>query len=486
MNRTARRLIPAFLLAAVLVPAGGAAAAPGPGISHADAVDTLRAAQQAFAEPLAAGGGPTRDVTPALRDLAVALPALRGDERRLGRSLLQRPTDKGGREYFGKEAPASPTCNTNFCVHWTNESKNAPASAAFLNQVLAAVNSSYTVENGTLGWRIAKSDGKRGERGGDGGQGQVDVYVTNLGRQLYGYAAPDPGQSGGRRHAYLVLDNNYEGFPSPPLQSLQVTAAHEYNHILQFAYDVFQDGWLFESTATWSEEYVFPDINDYLNYLPAFATGADTPMTGNKIKIYAEAVWNHWLSARYGPAVVRDTWQASLKGVKPPHLATAAYTKAIKGHGGPSFSSDFGDFAADTAEWRSSPVFPDSQFYPDVRRDGTAGAKTKKAVLDNTSYILAGVNDRGTGPITLTVRGPKKVSSSISLVGRTGPEDAGAVTVATAHLQKGGRGKVTLANPSAFDRITAVVVNTDGFSKRFGKRKRIYPSDNSKFKYSVK
>lgn len=481
----ARCLIPALLLVAALAAPGAAAAQP-PAFSPAEARDALRAAQQAFAEPLAAGETPTREATPALRDLALALPALRGEDRRLGRSLLQRPADKGGREYFGKEAPGSPVCNENFCVHWTSNPANAPASEAFLGQVVDALNTSYAVENGTLGWRRAKADGKRGERKGRGGQGQLDVYITNLGKRLYGYAAPDPGQSGARRHAYLVLDNNYTGFPSAPLPSLQVTAAHEYNHILQFAHDVFQDVWLFESTATWVEEYVYPDINDYLNYLPSFAKAPDKPMTGNKIKIYAEAVWNHWLSARYGPGVVRDTWTATMKGVKPPHLATAAYTKAIKQNGGASFSQDFGDFAAASAEWRSSPAFPDSQAYPDVRRRGTAGAKGKKVVLDNTSYRLADVKNRGADPVTLKVKAPRKVTSSISLVGRSGPADAGTVTVATKHLQKGSKGSVTLSNPAAFDRITAVIVNADGFSKRFGKRSRIYPSDNSRYTYSVR
>jgi hypothetical protein len=480
----ARRLIPALLLAALLLP--GSTSAAQPGVSHAQAVDALRAAQQAFTEPLAAGGAPNRDATAALRDLAVALPVLRGQDRRLGRQLLERPTDRGGREYFGKEAPSSPKCNPHFCVHWTNNAGNAPSATISPQRVLGAVNTSYSVENGTLHWKKAKSDHKRGARHGKGGDGQVDVYITNLGRNLYGYAAPDPGQSGSRRHAYLVLDNTYTGFPSPPLDSLDVTAAHEYNHILQFNYDVYEDVWLFEATATWAEDHVFPDVNDYTNYVPSFADSVGKPMTGDKIKIYGEAVWNHWLTARYGPAVVRDTWRASSKGVKPPHLATAAYTKSIKKHGGRSFSADFGDFAADTAEWHSSPLFPDVQEYPDISRTGSAGAAAKTVVLDNTSYRLANVTDRGTDPITLKVKGPKGVYSSISLVGRTGPEDSGVPTIVTDHLRKGGTGTVTLPNPSAFNRITAVIVNADGFSKRFNRKGRIYPSDNSKFTYSVR
>ncbi len=39
----------------------------------------------------------------------------------------------------------------------------------------------------------------------------------------------------------------------PPIESMQVTAAHEYNHILQFNYDLFEQVWMYESTATWVE-----------------------------------------------------------------------------------------------------------------------------------------------------------------------------------------------------------------------------------------
>jgi hypothetical protein len=347
---------------------------------------------------------------------------------------------------------------------------------------------SFGVENGELGWKDPKSDGGRGERNGRGGDGQLDVYVTNLGKRLYGYASTDPGQRGGKRYAYLVLDNDYLGFPSPPLESLKVTVAHEYNHILQFNYDSFEDGWMFESTATWAEQQVYPEINDYLNYLPDFAKGSATPMTDARdIKIYAEAVWNHWLGARCGLGAVRDSWAASERGVKPPHLATAAYARAIKAHGGQGFSPEFGEFAAATAEWRSSPAFPDSALYPDVRRKGTLGRKAEKVVLDNTSYRLVKVDPRGTKPVVLKVRAPRKVASTIALVGRVGPVEGGAVGSVVKQLPKGGRGTVTLDNPGGYDRVTAVIANADGSSRRHDRKfNRIYAADGSKYKYALK
>ena len=480
-----RLVLVSSLLAALFLPVLSASAeAATPVVGEGAAERALDAALNAFREPLAAGAGAgERGVTAALRDLAVAMPALSGQDRELARDLLARPTDKSDRDYFGKEAPASPSCNARFCVHWTNYRRNRPASSAFLSQISTAVDRSYLVENGALGWRPAKSDGRLGARHGVGGDGQVDVYVTNLGRNLYGYASPDPRQRGYRRHAYLVLDNNYTGFPTPPSQSMRVTVAHEYNHILQFNYDTFEDLWLFEATATWAEEQVYPEINDYLNYLPAMAQQPQKPMTGSSIKIYAEAVWNHWLTARFGSDVVRRTWEVS---PDQQHFAVASYGAAIKDRGGSAFGKELGAFFAATAEWQALPAFPDHAVYPDVRRSGRIGEHPRRTKLDNTSYRLYRVKDAGGSSVTLKVKAKRRTQSSISLVGREGGR-SGPVTVETAYLRKGGRGTVTLADPGTYSRVTAVVANVDGRSHRNNRRgKPIYKSDGSRFKVALR
>ena len=110
----------------------------------------------------------------------------------------------------------------------------------------------HGVENGKLGWREPHSDGRQGGR-----NGKTDVYLSQIGGELFGYAAPDRGQATEehriprRLHGYLVLDNDYSAFEFPgtkPLEDLEVTFAHEYNHILQFGYDAYQDPWFAEST----------------------------------------------------------------------------------------------------------------------------------------------------------------------------------------------------------------------------------------------
>ncbi len=66
-----------------------------------------------------------------------------------------------------------------------------------------------------------------------------------------------------------MLDNDYaRQFPTDtPLENLRVTAAHEYFHAVQFAYDAFEDAWFMEATATWAEDELYTDINDNLQYL---------------------------------------------------------------------------------------------------------------------------------------------------------------------------------------------------------------------------
>jgi hypothetical protein len=478
LHRTLRLSILLALSLALLAPTV-ASAAPG---GHADALRALRAAERALSPPapLAAGVSVgSRDATLALHELALKMDALRPAEQRRANRLLQRPTNKDDRNPFGREAKGSPVCSAHFCVHWSARKADAPASEAFLKAVSAATEKAYRVENGELHWRRPKPDALRGQRNGVGADGQTDVYILDLNPNLYGYAVTDPGQKGPRQTAYLVLDNNYLGFPTSPVKSMQVTVAHEYNHILQFNYDNLQDLWMFEATATWAEDKVYANINDYLNYLPALSHRPQDPLTGRSIRVYAEAVWNHWLDSRYGPAVVRDAWADSTKA-KPAHFAISADDASIKQHGGKSFSREFAGFAEETAEWQSSDAFPDAKAYPDVKRTDRLGARSTKTVLDNTSFRLYDVKAKGKS-VTLSVKAPRGVHSAIALVGREGGTDNGKVTVASRYLGGGGRSNVTLARPGRFNRVTAVVVNADG--RAHGKPHR-YKSDGSS--YSLK
>ncbi len=480
-----RFLIALTVLVAVLIPTPAADASPRQEAERALADAQFLLEGDASASTTGAPETPaSREASAVLRRLAVLLPRLDAADRKAARRILARPTSPADPDYFGNEAAASPLCDAHFCVHWGSGDDAPPRAGGgdgvpdFVEDTLAAAASSYAVENDTLDWNNPISDGSKG------GGPEVDIHLTDLGRGLFGYAAPDPGQSGRKRSSYLVLDNDYSGFQGEPVALMQVTMAHEYNHVLQFGYDTFADLWMFESSATWAEDKVFPDVNDYLNFVGTFARKPMTPLAEedrDATKLYGSAMWNHWLDARLGADVVRGIWERS-PVVKPESFAVAAYDAEIGSRGGGSFASQFGEFAAATAEWNATGVFPDEGSYPDVARNGKLGPNPRKFKLDHTAYRLFTI--KGDPGSRLKVKAPRKTRSAIALVGREGPRtgpDAN-VVISTKYLKKGGKASVRLPSGSGFDRLTAVVVNADG--RVFGNG-RTYTRDNRRYRASL-
>jgi hypothetical protein len=491
------KLTRSVLLTAVLAAALSAPAAQASEVSPAQAERTLEQAEALLGgekTTLSSGAAaPGREATLVLQRLSNSFGALDPAERRRAQRLFARPGD-GKFDTFGKEAKASPICDAQFCTHWTNKGIAAPPKADkspangipdFVEEVAIAAAQSYAVENGTLGWNTPLPDGRKGSRNGKGTNGEVDIYLDNLGSGLFGYATTDRG--GGkaqRKPGYLVLDNDYDGFQGVPLDLMRATMAHEYNHVVQFAYDLDLDGWMFESTATWMEDHVYPDINDYINFLSDTYRYPQAPLAEKErqaFKLYGSAVWNHYLTHLYGPEVVEAAWEAG-PSVSPDDFAVAAYDQAIRDAGGLGFSEEFLGFAASTAEWRSTDVFPDPGLYKDVKRSGKLGAKGAKEKLDHTGYRLYKVDRPASGDVVLKARLEKGNRWGIALVGRAGPVIGGTVETAFTYSPNGGNATVTIPDAARFSRITAVVVNADG---RVKGNSRKYRADARKFKLSL-
>jgi len=399
----------------------------------------------------------------------------------------QRPTDDpdpNRNAYTVPEAPESPACSAHFCVHWVAEGIHAPELADgnadgvpdYVDRVLAVAEEVHAVENGELGWREPKSDGRKG-----GGNGKTDIYLAQIGGQLFGYAAPDRGQASKahrlprRLHGYLVIDNDYSPIEFPgttQIHDLRVTLAHEYNHILQFAYDAFQDPWFAEATATWIEDRVFNGIDDYLRYVRRWARRNDTPLTSSSIKMYGSAVWNQWLARRYGPKIIRQAWSRALR-TRPGGFSVNAYESALRGTGRPDLSRNFASFAADVAEWRTGKGFRESRLFPDMPRQGQLrpGRRAVTHRLNHTTFELLRVRARGGRAVTVEARAPRGVASGLALVGRLGTERHGRTVVRRAFRQRGGRMVVSLGRPGRFARITAVVVNADARARGYSSRR---------------
>ena len=421
---------------------------------------------------------PDRDLTALLVRLARAMPRMPRDQRRAARALLARPTDHpdpDGEAYSAAELThLASNCSAHFCVHWIDDAgfanapdltDLAPANGIpdYVDVVEATAEEVYSVENDSLGWQTPKPDGSLG------GGPQTDIYLADIGdSDLFGYASPDPGQISRRRFAYLVIDDDYAPLQYPgttPLTDAEVTLAHEYNHVLQFSYNTYQDTWFMESTATWMEDQVYGSANDYLRYLDRWNSRVEIPITRSNVKYYGSAVWNHWLAHRYGPSIVRSAWE-----VPDSDFAVFSYDAAIRAAGSSDFSLDFARFARDLAEWRTDTAFPEGDLYPDVERQGSlpANGATRHRVLDHTTYRLLRVHPTAARSLRVTARGKDGVATALAIVGRTGSQTAGTVASDLALKRSRGEMEVRLDRPGRFDRITVVVVNVDSRVNGFG------------------
>lgn len=282
-----------------------------------------------------------------LRDLALRLNSLEGEERELAVSILQRPSQGGSNDgYLEYTVPEQTIETPHFRIHYVTRTEHE-STLAFATEVSLLMEEVWTKEVELYGWLPPKPDGGRG------GDDRFDVYLGNVGaHSIYGYCSTDPGQSGSSRHSYCVLDNGFTEFPNAE-EAAKVTAAHEFHHALQFTYDSADDYWLAEATATWMEDEVFDAIDDNYQYLRSSSlarpqTPADTwtdysdprdPDTGFQ---YGQFIWMRYLSEKAAdPAVIRNIWEET---AKPGAYSLLAIQNVLGGSA--EFASSFAHFAA--------------------------------------------------------------------------------------------------------------------------------------------
>lgn len=302
---------------------------PGPAQEHADftraeAQDVLDQAKSQLSDDTGrvragkpVGEAIDTDITMTLRDLYLARSALSGQDRRDATEVLSR-----ARVYADGETDVvtvttpSVKCSTNFCVHYRPASMTQSSTVTQVNLTLDTLEHVRTFETQTLGYRTPVDDTPAAPST-DNPDGRFDVFLGDLSDQgLYGYCAPDGTQSATARAqvtSFCVLDNDYARaeYGAAPADSLRVTAAHEYFHAIQFAYDVDEDVWLMEGSATWVEDEVYDSINDNWQFL------ADSPLRYPRTPLdyspgyhrYGAWLFFRFASERLGRQVVRQIWE---------------------------------------------------------------------------------------------------------------------------------------------------------------------------------
>ena len=126
--------------------------------------------------------------------------------------------------------------------------------------------------------------------------------------------------------SWMELDNNYTDdiyHPTTytPLQSLQITAAHEYHHAIQFGYNYYFDVWYAEATSTWMEDELYDGVNQLYSYIPPWFSNSilkldldpqheDTDDSDPKGAGYGRWIFNRYLVEKHGASsLVLKVWQ---------------------------------------------------------------------------------------------------------------------------------------------------------------------------------
>ena len=300
-----------------------------------------------------------------MRDLFSSRDALDPSQRKVADAIFARPTDGAQDPYgFGYTVPATKKCKGHFCIHWVTSTSDAPPSQTWVNQMLNLMNKVWKKEVGKLGYRQPVADFGRG------GNDKFDVYLKQLGDQgLYGFCAPERSKPGFTwvASAFCVIDNDFSTleFPLPPMQSAQVTAAHEFFHAIQFSYDRGEDPWLLEATATWMEERIFDNVNDNRQYLPAGQVADPTyPLdffNSSGSQQYGNWPFFEFLSKNYGNGVIKNILNkaGAFRGA-PDMYSTQAISSVLKPKGG--FKKVYARFAS--ANVLPGKFYPEGQAWP--------------------------------------------------------------------------------------------------------------------------
>jgi hypothetical protein len=195
----------------------------------------------------------------------------------------------------------------------------------------------------------------------DGGGPQLDIYIADIGSiGLFGYCTSDDPHAyefsaPWAVSAYCVLDDDYRqaqyGIGQTPLEYLQVTAAHEFFHAVQFAYDWFEDYALMEGSAMWMEGQVYPDVIDRINYLGRSALARPGVPLDTGARGFEYGAWLFWrfLTEKVfsgDPTIIREIWERADGGPSPAYgdrYSFQAVRSALASHG-LAFRSTFAQF----------------------------------------------------------------------------------------------------------------------------------------------
>ncbi|MBL8536099.1 MAG: pre-peptidase C-terminal domain-containing protein [Hyphomonadaceae bacterium] len=198
-----------------------------------------------------------------------------------------------------------------FRLHYTLEGEDA-STAAYAQATASALQEIFDTQVRRMGWAepIRDADGRYrayiGEAEGSMGYTKVVQFVFD-----------NPNTASVRERAaartVFMIDNDFAGMgkEAPPESLMRATATHEFNHVVQHAYDAEEElRWLYESTASWIETATVGRDQDATDYVETdFAAPELCWTTTTPGHDYGQWTLLQSLADRFGPDIVVQLWR---------------------------------------------------------------------------------------------------------------------------------------------------------------------------------
>jgi hypothetical protein len=194
-----------------------------------------------------------------------------------------------------------------FLFHYATDGGDAPGSPItdYLAVAAEACEHAWDMHHGSARWPTpitgAESDGL------------LDVYVRDLGWGAYGYTLHEAAVEGTGESGFIVVDNDFAGHPTlDAYDALRVTLAHEYHHLVQFAFGYAPEAdWFMEQSAVMMEGRTYPEITDRYRYLSFFTSSPHRRLDlSNGSFEYGAWLWPQFLFEHedWGEAMLVEAW----------------------------------------------------------------------------------------------------------------------------------------------------------------------------------
>ena len=140
-----------------------------------------------------------------------------------------------------------------------------------------------------------------------------EIYIEYLSPTYFGLTFGEG--SGESCHGFIKMRNSYTASQfnnHTALENIQVTAVHEFFHSIQFGYNCYEKFWFMEASATWSEDELYDNINDFYRYIPNFFSNPDYAIGTEGTFMYGTCIFFQYIDEHLGGReTIRRSWDYS-------------------------------------------------------------------------------------------------------------------------------------------------------------------------------